>query len=80
MNDFRRDSVGFDCGLVEKGVGGGISESGVSRAAVFRREGGNDLRPPRDLRFGRTKSGEFSADPDWKTFSSEKYVSGSTWY
>jgi hypothetical protein len=72
MNDFRRDSAGFDCSLVEKGVGGGISESGVSKAPVFRREPVDGLRPPTDLRFGRTKSGEFSADPDWKTFSSEK--------
>jgi hypothetical protein len=64
MNDFRRDSEGCDCSLLEKGVGGGISDSGVSSAPVFRRGPVDDFRPLTDLRFGRTKSGEFSADPD----------------
>jgi hypothetical protein len=30
------------------------------------------------LRTGRANSGEFSADPDWNTFSSEKYETGSS--
>jgi len=80
MYDFRRESWGTVC---RAWIGlGGKSESGVSNAPVLRRDAAvllaDDLRGPEVAGLlGRTKSGEFSADPDWNTLSSEKCVSAS---
>jgi len=59
---------------------GSSSESGVPKAPVLRRDVvvllADDLRAPEVAGLlGRTNSGVFSADPDWNTLSSEKYMS-----